>query len=501
MRNILSNSKRKSTESQFIFLAVFAFNLIIAYFLVFKSGYIADEAIIRTSQALDLIEGSNKGRQSLICSLWWPPLPTLIQLPLVFCKFHLYKLFLNNIVSSVFAAGSMVFLNILFKRCDLNRAYRYIVLAAFQLNPLILFYSANGTSQMMFVLFLIASLYYLSGWLKENSLRGFLLMTLNTSLLCLIRLEGVFYAAAILAIVIIVTFYRKYQVSRKEGLLLLYLAPVGYLISLWFLFNWLIMGDWLYFLRGIFLNPIHLESSPPTLFELAKIAFLIAPFYLLMVVLSLLYISIKRKGSLPSLLVVSLVPPLFCLIMAGRGQLAAPLGSLVILLPFGYVLLAEFLDHSHAVNPVRWRLSHSVKKYILLVLLIASLFPVPALRLIKGEMNRVDKQRREMAEMGAYLAKYKTNSEILVTDFRGYLFRYYSGGTYSLTHCFDFGLGKIPLGEAPVYLLVPCPGDKIGSESIHWKYPHIYKQGTGFTILDKNFASWRVFRIIRVDNL
>ncbi|MBU0478538.1 hypothetical protein KKC91_08225 [bacterium] len=424
-------SKTKFMENQVIFLAVFAFNLIIAYFLVFKFGYVAEEAIIRTGQALDLINGYNRGRQSLICSVWWLPLPTFIQLPLAFCRFHLHKLFLNNIISSFFAAGTIVFLNMLFKHCELDRLYRYLLLAVFQFTPLILFYSSNGTSQMIFVLFLVASLYYLLSWLKENGLRDFLFMTLNTSLLCLIRLEGFFYALAILAIVVVVSFHQKYQRSRKEGLLLLYLAPTGYLISLWFLFNWLIMGDLLYFLRGIF---------------------------------------------------------------SGGGQLENPLLNFVIILPFVFILWAKFLELQEKNNH-----SYTLKKYIFLILLIASLFSGRALHLIKKEVNWAGRHEQEMAEIGAYLAKYKANSQVLVTDFQGYLFKYYGSGTYLLTHCFDFDLEKIPPGDEPVYLLVSRPEDKAGFGSIHWKYPNIYNEGTKFTMLDRDFATWRLFRVIRVD--
>lgn len=418
----MRDPKRKPSTT-FIFLIVFVFNLIAGYLLVFKFGYIADEAVIRTGQAIDLINGYNRGGQGLVCSIWLPPFPTLIQIPLVFFKFHLHNLFLNNILSSIFAAGSGVFLNMLFKRCEVDRVYRFLLLVFFYLNPLTLFQSANGTSQMMFVLFLVASFYYLLAWLKEKGLRDFLLMTLNTSLLCLIRIEGFFYAIAILAVIIIVSFYQRYKVLQKEGLLLLYLAPIVYLISLWFLFNWLIMGNAVYFLRGIF-------------FE--------------------------------------------------KRQLINPLHNLAIVLAFLLILLAKFL-YLQKRNSF-----YALKKYILLIGLIAALFLCHPFCLIKEEINRAAIQEQEITEIEDYIVRYRPDNRILITDFQGYLFRYYSKRVDFLTHCFDFSLKKMPPDDAPVYLLV----SRHGVDAILWKYPHIYEQGTEFTILEQGFENWRLFRLI-----
>ena len=72
-----------SRTERYVFFAVTLAALLAAAWYIHRPPTVSEEAVSRAGVASDLLAGRVEGRQGLIGSLKWPPLPTMLALPLV----------------------------------------------------------------------------------------------------------------------------------------------------------------------------------------------------------------------------------------------------------------------------------------------------------------------------------------------------------------------------------------------------------------------------------
>ena len=90
----------------------------------------------------------------------WNPLTSVAEMPLILLKgiwpALTYDSFAANIMSSIFMAGACYQLYRLMEDLRVGRAARWALLACFALDPMIIFYGANGMSEALFIFTLLA---------------------------------------------------------------------------------------------------------------------------------------------------------------------------------------------------------------------------------------------------------------------------------------------------------------------------------------------------------
>src|SRR2546422_5314782 len=103
--------KKISREDLWVFLAAFTINALAVWVIANLGGHRAPEALIRTRLGEDLLRGETVGRQGLICSVWFAPLPTLLLLPFLAVPWPVLHVLAPHLLSAAFGALTATYLN------------------------------------------------------------------------------------------------------------------------------------------------------------------------------------------------------------------------------------------------------------------------------------------------------------------------------------------------------------------------------------------------------
>lgn len=474
-------------ESRLIFLAGVALFGAAAWHAVFVLGAVSADAVVRTGQALDVLAGTDAGRQSLVCSPWRPPLPALLHVPLVFFGAQTGRLALSCLMSALFGAGTLVFLGRIFARAGVPGPSRAALLCAVAVHPAVVGAATSGADAAL-VLFLSAGvLDHLLAWTDGRRTSDFLLMTAGAALLATAAPEGAFYAAALLCAVVGAAVARRTAAREVEALVLLFLAPAVYLVSLWFLFNWLVLGDALYFLRGWLVGPAAPAAPIRSPGEILRFAAAAVPaFGAGLVIAAAGCVRRGRTARLPAILFTA-VPAAFCAAAGAAGLLPDPLPVLVPLAPFAAVLAVSALER----DDPRWARSTACALVaLLLVRGMAGAGPY-------GSAGAAGAgAAAEVREVEAYVARNLADGRVFVTDFAGYRYRFHSRSGLPVAHRFDFRPEAARTSSVPAFLVAARPRGIDAFDGVHRRYPDLYAEGAGFAVLEREFENWRIFRIV-----
>lgn len=227
-------------ESLAVLVAFLALYLLIGYRTTIVQHVIVFDALDRLSRAY-LVWHNDPPKLAAVGFLF-PPISTMVFLPLAAIKPVATSLVALPIASALFAALSVVVLNLLLARCAMPLPFRIPLLVAFGINPLWLFYAGNGMSEAVYVFFLVGGLYGFISWHTTRDARYLVIAGSAFALALLCRYGFVLWAllVAVLVGVGLVTVRRTR--NEVEGSMVAYLAPIVYALTLWTLFNLLIVG-------------------------------------------------------------------------------------------------------------------------------------------------------------------------------------------------------------------------------------------------------------------
>lgn len=262
-------------------LAIFALVLILelaAVWVCYSRGYYMSDALSKTANAYYVLLADPPNLASI--GFVWNPLPSLLQIPILLLA-PLWRPLQTHgvaggIVTAAFAAFNAAFLFYGLRRAKLGRGGSLMLALLFALNPYLLFYGANGMSEMLFYTFQMLALFFLARWCEERTtLHLFLLaLALAGSFLC--RYEAFALAIAIGIALIIMIFFVKDPLSPFQktfsmklhyfiATALVVFMPLLVAAGVWVLLCWAIMGDPLHFVRSMYSNTAQtLYISDPT---------------------------------------------------------------------------------------------------------------------------------------------------------------------------------------------------------------------------------------------
>lgn len=221
-----------------------------AVYLSYTTGNILayNDATAHLNTARRIIDNLTPGFVQ-IGSVWLPMLH-LLELPFV-ANFFLWQSGLaGSIVSSASFIASGVFLYKLTLYLFRSASMAIVAVAVFALNPNILYLQTTAMFEPLMMVFAIGAIYYVTRWVKEKKLVFLVLTALFTMFGTLTRYDGWAFFIAISAFVFLFSFFGNRK--SKEGSLILFVFLAGFGIFLWFLYNYLIFNDPLYFQSGEF---------------------------------------------------------------------------------------------------------------------------------------------------------------------------------------------------------------------------------------------------------
>ena len=132
----------------------------------------------------------------------WPPLAT--------------RDMAGTIVSSLCMAGATYQLLAAFREWGVPRIPRLVLAALFGLNPMVIYYGANGMSEALYLFTLVAVCRYLARWMRNDDLRSLAYAGVALGLCYLARNEAVAPAVTAGALVLAVGMHRVQGARRAR---------------------------------------------------------------------------------------------------------------------------------------------------------------------------------------------------------------------------------------------------------------------------------------------
>ncbi len=440
-----------------IFLLLLSIGLGAAWYQGYPGGVPSQDAMVRCGVANDLLAGTTRGRQGLVGSLYWTPLPTLVVLPLL----RVHPVMATGFAACAAAAASYAllcaFLNGWWAAHGLSGPLRFAALLAFFMSPPVLHDISRGSSNALFVLLGVATLCFLIEWWETDELRPLAYLSLVVALGMITRYQFAFAFVVVLLAIFLHLRLRGRGHFYAQGTLIIVMTPALYLGVLWCAANWLIMGDPFFFVRGL---PWHTLRN-------------------------LVGGGAGWRGHLGEQLA-DAGRTWLALVHEGGAWDALVLPCLLAIL--GWVSGRCFDRHRRlAAVPV-------------LALSIA-LLCVGQHWWLGPRVEPTQNARKAVR----CLESLGPNDAVLVSGYRGYELQYLGAArlhdrqhyVHTVSLYLDEALRRTS-GKA-VHLAVPPPTGANRWEDINIKFPRLYRGGEDFAIFEREVAGWRIMWLVRID--
>ncbi|MBI4631345.1 MAG: phospholipid carrier-dependent glycosyltransferase [Chloroflexi bacterium] len=506
-------------------LTIFAINLYAVYLVVFQVGFFFADATARTRITMQVFFSNEPKLTNL--GFMWPPMPMFLQFPLVLIPALRYKGLSGNVVTAVMGIGAALMLMLFLRHLRIPVVIRWLIVATFVCNPMILLYSANGMSEITFSFFVLLAVYCFYRWHETNGRWTFLTgCGLAMAGAFLTRYESVIVFTVFGALVAWQAFLWHFRNPHYiESVIFLYGAPVAYAVFLWLLGNYLIMGDPLYFARGPYSNagtigpqlaallwvvPLKGNLLASVQRTLADTWYLFPAFYLLS---GTLFIAAIWKRVWIGLYILAIAWSFigFLILNVYMGQAVWQLRMMLIEIPMAFVIGIGILN-----IVTRWRGLVAILLCFTFALSSFSTFDSMWISII-GQRNGsgeglfvhslVSGQRAHDRDNEQKIAAYivnNTRGKVLADDSQGTFIVFFSESPQRFItqgdSVFDEFLDE-PFRNVEYVLITDNKTLDVGTLNlIDRAYPNLYRDGASWATLEKQVGVWKLYRVIGSPN-
>lgn len=456
----------------------------------------------------------------------WNPLPSIVQLPLVLALDPFGLVFLAGpLQSALFGVAGIVALDRILRLAGVASWPRRTLCLVYGLNPMVAFYGANGMSEAALIFFMLAATGQFLRWARGGKRDALILFAILSAGTFLVRYEGIAFAAAgVFALTVAFLVSKDLEPDRLEAILLTYLVPIMYVIALWLFFNWILVGDPLYFYRSSYGNLAQTEgfrrgetylsfaigSLPGSLtYALTRWAY-VFPAVVPIVVLALGRAVLRRDHVLLGTLALAGSLPAFHAYLIFGGTSFGWLRFFMYGVPFAIVLTALLLE------PIRRHRRVSAVAWAASLLLVVASTPVTYLAMTDPSYGReewsivghmVEPARFEVPasfifegekEIAAYVDAMPAGTVVLMDSAFAFSVNIFARDhlRYAITSDRDFKeiLAKPDAGKI-THILVPDPRS---AEAVGAAIPGIWLAGAPYATLEQDFGGlqrWRLYRV------
>ncbi|MFC1600747.1 hypothetical protein ACFL34_00165 [Candidatus Sumerlaeota bacterium] len=210
------------------------------------------EAVIRQAQLIDLFSGDSRGYQGLISAVYWSPLPTLLLMPFAALFRFFPPGFVHQCLGAIAAAfGAVYACAILHRELRAPRAAALLIAAAIFCLPLAGLAGWRGEWLTFGLLFALAAICHFTNYLATDGVYELILAGLWSALAVLVHPLALLLVALGALWLLPAHEHAKTDPAKRGAMLLLFLVPALYPLGVWALFNWLLLGDVVHFLRPL----------------------------------------------------------------------------------------------------------------------------------------------------------------------------------------------------------------------------------------------------------
>lgn len=180
----------------------------------------------------------------------WLPLPHILALPFIWNDFLFHSGIAGSIVSMIAYIFSCVLIFLTIFQLAGNKMGALVGFLIFALNPNILYLQSTPMTESLFLVFMIASIYFFVRWMNDRTVPDLLMSAMLVMFSTLVRYDGWFLLIIEVCAMFIFLFFRNRLYKKAEGSILLFSILGGFGVMLWFFYNSLVFGDWLYSING-----------------------------------------------------------------------------------------------------------------------------------------------------------------------------------------------------------------------------------------------------------
>jgi len=242
--------RRTSSEGGIAFLLVAVLYLVCGSILAFHYHAFFGDAVSRMANGFYVLYSRDPHLAAI--GFVWNPLQSVTDIvPLLL--YHLWPALATRdmagtIVSSLCMAGATYQLLCAFREWGVARAPRLILAALFALNPLVIFYGANGMSEALYLFTLVAVFRYLARWVRNDGASSLAYAGVALGFCYLTRNEAVAPAVTAGALVLVLSFWRadgsrRIRVQRGFTDLAVFLFPFVTCFAGWAIVSYVITGS------------------------------------------------------------------------------------------------------------------------------------------------------------------------------------------------------------------------------------------------------------------
>ncbi len=458
----------------------------------------------------------------------WTPLPSLLSIPLVALKTVWPELTTDGIasvvISTVAATLSVLIFRRILKRFGFSPTVSWLLALFYGLNPFVIYYAANGMSEMLMVLALLGATDNLIEYFDTENLASLGAASLWMSAGFMIRYEVLVWAVAIGVVLMIWYGHREPQADASKrwrnsmvGRVILLLSPLTWVATVWIFFNWVIMKDPLFFLRSSYGNTAIVESSGVNtrLADEARgsivmtLDFFSHQFLLyvpvILVLAGLCYLVWRgdraERGAASLVLVGCLALPVLQIAMLYQGTSFGWLRYFMTIIPFGILGLALFARHLQKIAP-RFLTIPALLAIVLVgnggtYLVMASDSDYFVTEPLAGfeEPDRVVEYLNLHPNDIVLADTFLTSSQIVL--------RANNSKQFVVTSDRDFhDILMSPYGQIDA-ILVPSPNGAGALDAVNLTYPGLWAGEAEWTQMLAEFPGeyrWRLYRVLRNPN-
>ncbi len=485
-------ASRAKKLSALLLGALLLAGVLIACLIGADSVPLAPDSMIRESLCRRMIQGATEGRQGLVSSTWFAPLPTVARLPLVYLLPDSLPGLPSRLVSLLFGLATLAALG--------RTAWRWsggvpaaLVVTGLAVHPAFITACLDGGDATAIACFTLLCAASWSRWVLEDRLTHLSLMSLSAALLCLTRFEMLAWAGAGFAFVLLHEATAPRLPHQRQAILILGVLPWAYGISLWVLGNWLIMGDALYFLRGLaHLAPAASHRFPSPALPVSDPSWILPLAFPALLILAAL---LKREFAGLSLGLLAFAGAAVAAGLDALGCLWTPSVILLPLLALCLLALARLTALVPTQQPARRAAFAALATLVPLVLLAGrptawNAAPATPAPLREENLAMLDEIRDLVDSQTPFATVYVCGYDS---------FNLLDGNTdptFLRELDFDFARATREYEGRTLYLLVPKPGGRGATESIHRKFPGIYTAGFANTLYTGDWGRWRLFELV-----
>jgi hypothetical protein len=455
--------------------------------------WVSREAVVCEAVCHELLANRTVGRQALVSSVWWPPLPVLLRMPFA-------ALFGRDgwpaapslAVSALAGAAVLLALWRALGRWRLGR-WRVPLLAALVLNPLFLRECVNGSSTLVAVSLLLFTAYGLAEWTATREVRLLVYLALGAALLLWTSSELSLWLPLVFLLLAIDHLLRPAEPGQREATLLLATLPLLYVAALWLLMNWLIMGDGLYFLRSLATG----ATEPAPVFDDPLRTGV--TYYLAAGVsgVALVGCALRRDRTGAFLGLLAVAPLALALLLLARGYLWQPEPVLFSLLPLACLAAGRL-----AAGEPRLRSRALILAMPLIVTVTAVLETAfhPEMPAEPAAAARSTAETEEwLPPIEQHVRRQSRYPTVFVCGYDAFVLLgpRYDRDLFVPALDFNFHEARQAYRGRTLYILVHRPRGRSGMDSIHWQHEGIFALGSRGTLYDGTWGDWHLFEIIQ----